>query len=131
MKGSDFPDKEVLTTAEALRFCRFRGWALSSSSLYYNGLQFGFMKKSKDGHHWEYSRAGLSKFLMQKGVEAPPGYSSVTDMAKKYNVGLSVIYTRIKEWDVETIRVGPRKVIFVNELSYERRRKVKEHRCLS
>ncbi|RDE12153.1 MAG: hypothetical protein C4K49_10750 [Candidatus Thorarchaeota archaeon] len=126
MKGSDFPDKEVLTTADALRFCRFRGWSTSSAALYYQGLRFGFMTKSLDGYHWQFSRAGLSKFLMQKNLQAPPGYLSVAELAKKVNLNLSIVYQRIKDWGVETIKVGPKKTIYVSELSYERRRRVKE-----
>jgi hypothetical protein len=126
MQASDFPDKDQLTTAEALRFCRYRGWPISSSSLYINGIKFGFATKASDGHHYQFNRAGLSRFLMQKGVTPPPGYIPVVELAKKKGVNLSSMYSRIKNWEVETIQIGPQKVTYVSELSYERRRRVKE-----
>lgn len=126
MKASDFPDKETLTTAEALRFCRSRGWATSSAALYYQGLRSGFMSKSEDGYHWVFSRSGLSSFLMQKNLKPPKGYLSVAEMAKKYKVNPSSMYNRIKKWGVDVIRVGPQKIMYVSEVSYEKRRKLKE-----
>jgi hypothetical protein len=63
---------------------------------------------------------------MQKNLEPPPGYFSVADLAKKKGVNLSAMYTRVKNWGVDTIQVGPQKTMYVSEISYERRRKVKE-----
>jgi hypothetical protein len=126
VKGTDFPDKEILTTAEALRFCRYRGWTTSSVALYYQGVRAGFMIKDSDGYHWQFSRAGLSKFLMQKNLTPPPGYFSVAEMAKKKGVNLTVMYHRVKHWGVETIQIGPQKMLYINVLSYERRRRLKE-----
>jgi hypothetical protein len=84
------------------------------------------MEKSADGHHWTFKRAGLNTFLMQKNVVPPEGYTKVSDLAQREGVNLSAMYNRIKIWGVDTIQAGPQRVMYVSEVSYEKRRKLKE-----
>jgi len=111
-------EKMYLTTSEALRFCRLMGRSISSTALYYNGMKLGFMTKDQDGFHWIFKRVELSKFLMQKVVDPPPGWVSVQSLALTYRVNLSVMYGRVKRWHLERILCGPLKKMYVNEAEY-------------
>jgi len=122
MTLDEIEKKEYLTTGEALRFCRAHGWTVSIVSLYYQGLHEGFARKTADGYHWEFSRRGLSQFLLQKNLPPPPGYVTVSELAAREGSSPSTLYTKLKRWGVPMIKLGPLKRLYVCEVEYVRRK---------
>lgn len=93
-----------LPLREAIYLCRLHGRDITKAGLIHIGKELSFIRKSSDGHHWEYKKSGLLEYL--KNALVPIGWISMETFACKMDINISVAYYILQKYQLKCKRCG-------------------------